>query len=291
MKISSIYKNKKRVFSLEVFPPKKNGSADSIYDTLAGLSGIKPDFISVTYGAGGNVADKTTAEIAGLIKKDYGTESMAHLTCVATGEDDAREILRTFSEYGIENVLALRGDVSPERAPAGRFSHASDLAEYIRQNGDFDIGGACYPEVHTEAASAEEDIRNLKIKTEAGVTFLISQLFFDTPVFFAFLERARAAGINVPVSAGIMPVLNAKQIERMVTLCGASIPKELARMMSKYADEPDELRARGIDYAVRQICALAEGGVDGIHLYTMNKPDVANQIFASVKDLFASDGQ
>ena len=286
MRISSIYKNKKRVFSLEVFPPKKTASADSIYDTLAGLSGIRPDFISVTYGAGGNVADRTTAEIAGLIKREYNTESMAHLTCVAVGEDDARTILRTFSEYGIENVLALRGDLSPDRAPAGRFDHASDLAEFIKANGDFDVGGACYPEVHTEAASADEDIRNLKIKTESGVTFLISQLFFDTPVFFSFLERARAAGINVPVSAGIMPVLNARQIERMVTLCGASIPNDLSRIMSRYADDPEELGKRGIDYAVNQIRTLVEGGVDGIHLYTMNKPDAANRIYSSVKDLF-----
>ena len=291
MKISSIYENKKRVFSLEVFPPKKTSSADTIYETLAGLSEIQPDFISVTYGAGGNVADKTTAEIAGLIKRDYNTESMAHLTCVATGEEDAREILRTFKEYGIENILALRGDISPDRAPAGRFAHASDLAEFIRRNGDFDIGGACYPEVHMEAENAEEDIKNLKIKTDSGVSFLISQLFFDTPVFFKFLERARAAGISVPISAGIMPVLNAKQIERMVTLCGASIPRRLARMMSRYADDPEELRARGIDYAVRQIRTLVEGGVDGIHLYTMNNPDVANSIFVSVKDLFRDDRQ
>ncbi len=285
MKISSLYRNK-RVFSLEVFPPKKDGDARTIYETLEGLSGIKPDFISVTYGAGGNAADRTTAEIARIIKRDYNTESMAHMTCVSTSEEGATEILDTLEKYGVENVLALRGDLKPDTSPVGRFAHASDLASFIACRGGFDIGGACYPEVHSEAASAEEDLLNLKLKTDAGATFLISQLFFDTPVFFRFLERARAARVDVPIAAGIMPITNAKQIERMVTMCGASIPSKLARSMAKYSDDKDSMRKFGIEYAARQITALVEGGVDGIHLYTMNQPETACSIYSAVKGLF-----
>ncbi len=285
MKISDIYKNKKTVFSLEVFPPKKSDSVDSIYDTLDGLSEVSPDFISVTYGAGGNVADNKTRIIAELIKKKYGIESMAHLTCVTTSREDADAILCDFSEHGIENILALRGDISPERPPKNDFKYASDLASLIKEKGFFDIGGACYPETHAEAADSMSDIRNLKKKVDAGVTFLISQLFFDNRFFYSFLENAAKAGISVPVSAGIMPVTNKKQIERMVTMCGASIPQDLAKLMSKYQDDPASLTEAGIEYASSQIEGLISNGADGIHLYTMNNPSVANKIYSDVKNL------
>lgn len=285
MKISELYKNKKTVFSLEVFPPKKTDSIDAIYSTLDGLKDVSPDFISVTYGAGGNVADNKTRSIAQIIKKDYGIESMAHLTCVSTTRSDAGLILDDFSEHGIENILALRGDISPDRPPKNDFRYASDLAKFIRENGDFDIGGACYPEGHAEAESFDADIENLKKKVDSGVSFLISQLFFDNDFFFDFSEAAEKAGINAPVSAGIMPVTNKKQIERMVTMCGASIPKKLANLMTKYADDPESMTDAGIEYARAQIEGLIRRGVRGIHLYTMNNPSVALKIYNGIKEL------
>ena len=285
MKISAIYEKKKTVFSLEVFPPKKTSSVESIYDTLNGLRGINPDFISVTYGAGGNTADSNTRNIAEIIKKEYGIESMAHLTCVSTTYSDAGIILNDFSEHGIENILALRGDISPDHPPKHDFSHASDLAVFIKENGDFDIGGACYPETHAEAENSEKDIENLKIKIDSGVTFLISQLFFNNRHFYDFSDKLVKAGINVPVSAGIMPVMNKKQIERMVTMCGASIPNKLSKFMMKYADDAESLKSAGIEYAVEQIEELVSFGVRGIHLYTMNNPEVGNKIYNSIKGL------
>ena len=285
MKISSIYKEKKTVFSLEVFPPKKTSSEDTIYSTLDGLRSLSPDFISVTYGAGGNVADNKTRRIAEIIKKEYGIESMAHLTCVSTGADDADLIVRDLQSAGIENILALRGDVNPERPPKNDFRYASDLVSFIAERGDFDIGGACYPEGHSEASSLDADIDNLKKKVDAGVTFLISQLFFDNSFFFDFTERAMRKGIDVPVSAGIMPVTNKKQIERMVTMCGALIPADLARLMSKYSDDPVSLADAGIEYASRQIEGLISGGVRGIHIYTMNSPGIALAIYDRIKSL------
>ena len=284
MKISELYKHKKTVFSLEVFPPKKTDSVDAIYSTLDGLKDVSPDFISVTYGAGGNVADNKTRSIAEIIKKDYGIESMAHLTCVSTTLSDAKLILDDFSEHGIENILALRGDISPDRPPKNDFKYASDLAAFIRENGYFDIGGACYPEGHTEADNFSADIGNLKKKVDAGVSFLISQLFFDNDFFFAFSEAAQKAGITVPVSAGIMPVTNKRQIERMVAMCGASIPQELTRIIAKYAEDADALTEAGIEYAWRQIEGLIRHGVRGIHLYTMNNPAVAKRIYNGIKE-------
>lgn len=285
MRISSFFKDGRCEFSLEVFPPKKTSSADSIYKTLDGLKDLKPDYISVTYGAGGNVADTKTRDIAEIIKTKYGIESMAHLTCVSTARDDARIILDDFAAHNIENILALRGDINPEMPVKNDFRYASELARFISERGGFDIGGACYPETHSEAASADSDLEHLKIKVDCGVSFLISQLFFDNAMFYSFKEKAARKGIFVPISAGIMPVTNTKQIERMVSMCGASIPQELARVMSKYADDPESLVKAGIDYAIAQIRGLIGNGADGIHLYTMNNPAVANNIYDGIKDL------
>ena len=285
MRISSLYNKRKCVFSLEVFPPKKTSSIDSIYTTIDGLKEMRPDFISVTYGAGGNVADTKTRDIAEIIKRKYGIESMAHLTCVNTEMADAETILNDFSSHGIENVLALRGDINPDIPPKNDFKYASDLARYIAARDDFDIGGACYPEVHSEASDAESDLDHLKIKVDAGVKFLISQLFFDNSFFYSFRERAAKKGIFVPISAGIMPVTNKKQIERVVTMCGASVPQTLAKLMSKYADDPAALTEAGIEYAVEQITGLIMNGVDGVHLYTMNNPAVAQKIYDGIKGL------
>lgn len=285
MKISSFFEKGRTVFSLEVFPPKKTGSIESIYSTLDGLRDLSPDYISVTYGAGGNTADTKTRDIASLIKKEYGIESMAHLTCVSCSREDVDIILRDFEEHGIENVLALRGDYNPNMPPKEDFRYASELADYITARGGFDVGGACYPECHSEAPDMTTDILNLKKKVDAGANFLVSQLFFDNSFFYDFREKARIAGINVPISAGIMPVTNKSQIERMVTMCGASIPTDLAHLMAKYADDPASLLDAGVEYAACQIEDLIRRGVQGIHLYTMNNPLIAKRIYSSIKGM------
>lgn len=283
MKIPELFKDGKVVFSFEVFPPKKDGSIDTIYKTLEGLSDLRPDFISVTYGAGGTAAGCSTRELVCLIKEKYHTESCAHLTCVNSSFEDIDRIIREFEESGIENVLALRGDINPEIPPKEDFRHASDLIAYMKQHSSLSFSGACYPEGHQESASVVEDIQNLKKKVDAGADHLISQLFFDNSHFYDFLEKARIAGINVPIEAGIMPCVNAKQIQRMVTMCGASLPTKFTKMMQRYGDNPDAMRDAGIAYAVDQIIDLVANGVDGIHLYTMNNPYVARKISESVE--------
>ena len=285
MKIKSLYGQGRTVFSFEVFPPKKTTPIESIYATMEKLTALKPDYISVTYGAGGNLADKSTIELASAIKNKYGIEAMAHLTCINSTRDDVDFMLSDFADNGIENILALRGDTKPDEEPKNDFPHASDLTAYIASKGGFDIAGACYPETHVDAVSAEDDIKNLKIKTDSGASHLVSQLFFDNSCFYDFEKRARAAGITVPISAGIMPVTNKKQIERMVTMCGASLPSKFVKMMQKYENDPEALRSAGIAYAIDQIVDLISNDVEGIHLYAMNNPTVAARIYNGIKDL------
>lgn len=286
MKISQLFKDTdKTVFSFEVFPPKKDSPIESVYSKLEEICSLKPDFISVTYGAGGTVGHSRTAEIASKIKNDFGVESVAHLTCVNSTKSDIDANLDDFVQCGIENILALRGDYVSGVEPKKEFVYASDLCSYIKKKGDFDIAGACYPEVHIEAKDEVEDVLNLKNKVEAGAEHLISQLFFDNSVFYRFLERTKIAGIDVPIEAGIMPVTNKKQIERMVSMCGASLPAKFSKIMQKYEDKPEALRDAGIAYAVEQIVDLIANGVDGIHLYTMNNPYVARKITAAIANL------
>lgn len=282
MKISSLFKEDKTVFSFEVFPPKKTSPIETIYNTLDELKDLNPDFISVTYGAGGNTADNTTCDIASIIKNKYNIEPLAHLTCVSCSKYDIDKIIRNFRENGIENILALRGDINPDFPPKNDFSYASDLVNYIKTNGDFGISGACYPEVHIQAKDIISDMKNLKHKVDCGVSHLISQLFFDNNYFYSFVEKARIAGITVPIEAGIMPIVNKKSIERMVSMCGASLPSKFTKIMQKYENNPIALRDAGIAYAVDQIIDLVSNGVDGIHLYTMNNPYIARKISESV---------
>lgn len=285
MKIAELFKPDKTVFSFEIFPPKKDGSIDTIYSTLDGLSDLHPDFISVTYGAGGSEANVITSEIAGLIKRKYNTESIAHLTCVNSSKEDIDFQLEQFKKQGIENVLALRGDINPDITPKKDFAHASDLISYMKERSDLGFSGACYPEGHVECESLDKDIENLKIKVDAGATHLISQLFFDNSSFYKFIEKTRAAGIKVPIEAGIMPCVNAKQIQRMVGMCGASLPSKFTKMISRYENNPEAMRSAGIAYAVDQIIDLCANGVDGIHLYTMNNPVIARKIAESVSSV------
>ena len=289
MKIPELFKSGKTVFSFEIFPPKKDAPIDSIYKTLDGLADLRPDFISVTYGAGGSAqAGRTTRDIVSIIKNQYHTESIAHLTCVNSTREDIDRIITEFEECGIENVLALRGDINPDIPPKHDFEHASDLIAYMKPRSSFSFSGGCYPEVHPESASMIEDIQNLKKKVDAGAEHLVSQLFFDNACFYSFLEKARIAGINVPIEAGIMPCVNANSIKRMVSMCGASLPSKFTKLIARYGDNPDAMRDAGIAYAADQIIDLVANGVDGIHLYTMNNPYVARKICESVERVVRS---
>ncbi|MCI5602054.1 MAG: methylenetetrahydrofolate reductase [NAD(P)H] [Lachnospiraceae bacterium] len=285
MRIPELFKEGKTVFSFEIFPPKKTSSIDTIYNTLDELSDLNPAFISVTYGAGGNTADSKTCQIASVIQDKYNITSAAHLTCVNCTKGDIDVILGQLKEKGIQNILALRGDINPDIPPKHDFKYASELVTYIKEHGDFSVSGACYPEGHMETESIIDDIKHLKIKVDAGAEHLMSQLFFDNSHFYDFLEKARIAGIDVPIEAGIMPVINKNQIERMVSMCGASLPAKFTKMMQKYEHNPEALRDAGIAYAIDQIVDLISNGVDGIHLYTMNNPYVARRISESISSL------
>lgn len=288
MNISELFKNKNAVYSMEVFPPKKAGSVETVYNTLYGLRGLPIDFISVTYGAGGSEIQKNkTAEIASLIKKEYGIEPLAHLTCVGSTKEDLCETLKNLKESGIQNILALRGDLPAEGEPVMAFPHASDLTKFIKEyDSFFNVAGACYPECHVDAANIDEDIENLKKKVDAGVTHLTTQLFFDNDLFYAFREKVEKAGITVPITAGIMPIVKKSQVERTVAMCGASIPPKFARLIAKYADSPEALNQAGLSYAVDQITDLVANDARGVHLYTMNNVETARYITNATESLF-----
>ena len=287
MNIAELFNKDKTVFSFEVFPPKKESGIETVYETLGQLTDLQPDFISVTYGAGGSgVANATTTDLCSHIKNQLGVETIAHLTCLYNTRESVDEILKNLKAEGVENILALRGDANPDYEVKKDFRYASDLTEYIlSKNMGFHVSGACYPEVHQKSDSMRADIMNLKKKIDAGADHLISQLFFDNQAFYDFLEKVRIAGIEVPVEAGIMPVTNKKQIERMVSMCGASIPAKLSKVLQRFGDHPEAMRDAGISYAVDQIIDLVANGVEGVHIYTMNDPYVARKITEGVKSI------
>ncbi|MDO4944720.1 MAG: methylenetetrahydrofolate reductase [NAD(P)H] [Ruminococcus sp.] len=284
MKTNELFKTKSTL-SFEVFPPKSTTPVESIYNTIDGLAPLKPDFISVTYGAGGS-SNNATIGICDAIKHKYGIEAAAHLPCINLTKEKVLSELEELKKCGIENILALRGDINPDIPPKEEFHYASELVAFIKEHGDFNIIGACYPEGHPQAPSIVEDIKHLKEKVDAGCSQLISQLFFDNEDFYAFREKTAIAGINVPIEAGIMPVTNRRQIERMATLCHAKLPKKFITIMEKYENNPIAMRDAGIAYAVSQIVDLIANDVNGIHLYTMNNPYVAEKICEAVKSLF-----
>ena len=275
-------RNGKPAFSCEVFPPKRDDDIYQIYKTLDEIKTLKPDFISVTYGAGGSNSKKT-ATIAAYIQNICEVEALAHLTAVGMDEPMLRALLFELKKKGVENVLALRGDkpktMSQEEFDHRYYRYATDLIPEIKKQGNFFISGACYPEVHPESANREEDIRHLKEKVELGLDCLITQMFFDNHAFYDFMERLDKAGIKVPVHAGIMPVTAAKQLGTSVTLSGSSVPNELSSIIAKYGENAEDMKKAGIEYAVNQILDLKEHGVDGIHLYSMNKADVTKEIY------------
>ncbi len=295
MRIADRLAHKRPVFSFEFFPPKTEAGENVLWKSLEQLAKLRPDYVSVTYGAGGSTRSRTI-ELVGRIKRELGIEAMAHLTCVGSTRDEIAEILDRLGELGIENVLALRGDPpkGEERFEAveGGFAHGSELVAFIRERyGDaFCVGAACYPEVHPEASDAEADMRHLVTKVNAGVDFLVSQLFFDNASFHTFCEAARVAGVTVPIVAGIMPVTNVKQIKRFSAMCGASFPDRFEEHLHTIEDDPQEVFWAGVQYAAHQCRQLLDPpredvfdtaplGVPGIHFYTLNKSPASRAIF------------
>lgn len=267
--------------SFEVFPPKKEEEFENIFDFLREAAKLHPDFISCTYGAGGSRAGKTI-EIASFIQKELGIDAIAHVTCVGFTKADLEKNCEALKAAGVNHVLALRGDrpqhMTDEQFNSREFFYAADLVKYLKEHTSMQISGACYPEKHFEAPSLEEDLIHLKEKVDAGVTSLVTQMFFDNACFYRFMELVRAKGITIPVHAGIMPITTAKQLGTTVSLSGSSVPKELADLIATYGDDKEEMRKAGIDYAVRQILDLKEKGVDGIHIYSMNKLKTTTEI-------------
>lgn len=285
MKLDVLFKEKPCVFALEVFPPKRHSGIESVYPMLDDINTIPWDYVSVTYSAGGDGAKKYTAQLAQRLSEKHHTEPLAHLTCYSSTRAEIDKRLQQLRKAGVENILALRGDISPDAAPIQEFKYASDLIETIRKAGDFYIVAACYPEGHPESGSVVEDVKNLRRKLDAGAGHLVSQLFFDNGQFFRFLNLARKHGVNCPIEAGIMPVVRVEQIRRTISLSSASIPAEFSKLVTKYENDPASFYKAGIDYAIRQIRDLIESGVDGIHLYAMNKPEIAKQVYDGVSDL------
>ncbi len=285
MKLSQIHEQKKNVLSFEIFPPKKDEELKNIDKTLEILCELQPDFISVTFGAGGSTNHNKTIRLAKKIKEEYHVEPVVHLTCLCYDKQEIDAFSKELSQEGIQNVLALRGDRNPDIPEKKDFIHASDLIAYLKQTGDFCIAGACYPECHPESAGRVEEMRHLKQKVDAGAQVLLSQLFFDNQFYYRFVEDCRIAGINVPITPGIMPVINASQIKRMVTMCGASLPQRFERIIHKFEGNKQALFDAGMSYALSQIIDLLANDVDGIHLYTMNNPAVARKICEGIRNI------
>lgn len=286
MYIKSLYQKKTPVLSFEIFPPKPEYPLETVFQTIEGLKDLKPDFISVTYGAGGSNRGRTI-EIASRIKKSYGIETLAHLTCVGHSPAELDQVITQMQAEGIENILALRGD-PPRNQPdftfqPGNYQYAVELVKHIHNYNGFCIGAAAYAEGHVDSRRWQDDWDHLRFKVEAGVDFLLTQLYFDNRVFYNFKENLLRMGITVPVSPGIMPVLNPNQIKRMIYLSGASLPAKLLQLFDKYGDQPEEFEKAGIDYATNQINDLIENGVEGIHLCTMNRVEQTRSIINNLR--------
>ena len=288
MKIIDILRGGKRTVSFEFFPPKTDAGFEELFRTIEALKPLAPDYVSVTYGAGGSTRTKTV-ELVKRIKHEIGIEPMAHLTCVGSTREEIAAILDDLEQSGMENVLPLRGD--PPKGEAefrpveGGFSYANELVSFIRPKYSFCLAGACYPECHPEALSAEADLDNLKRKVDSGVDFLITNLFFDNQDFYRFRDRVTAAGITVPLLAGIMPIRNVKHIIRIAEMCGASLPAGLRRKIEAVEDDPEAVAHVGTAHAARQCEGLLANGVCGLHFYTLNRSTATRAIFEEIRDL------
>lgn len=285
MKIIDIINGGKPSLSLEVFPPKTDDKFESVKSVTEEIAALSPSFMSVTYGAGGGTSDFTVS-IAKNIQEKYSVPALAHLSCISSTKERVQSQLRQLKEAGIENILALRGDI-PEGMSMDKldYHYASELIEEIRKNGDFCIGGACYPESHPESENSFEDIKNLKIKEDCGCEFFTTQMFFDNNILYNFLYRAREAGISVPIVAGIMPVTNAKSIKRICAINNSLLPQRFVRIVDKFGSDPEKMMQAGIAYATEQIVDLYANGVNAVHVYTMNKPEVARAIMKNISEI------
>ncbi len=281
MKLTDVFAKQKYSLSFEVFPPKTSDLYDGVRAATEEIAKLKPSFMSVTYGAGGGTS-KYTLDIAKRIREECGVESLAHLTCVSSTKETVKERIADIKGAGVENIMALRGDIPKEMENADRsawcYRHAAQLVREIKEAGDFCVGGACYPEVHPESQSQKEDIRYLKEKVEAGCDFLTTQMFFDNNLLYNFLYKLREAGVTVPVVAGIMPITNAKQVERAIKLSGSFMPQRFKTIVDKFGNDASAMKQAGIAYATDQIIDLFANGVTNVHVYSMNKPEVAAQI-------------
>ena len=282
MKLTEIFENGKLSLSFEVFPPKSDTNFESVKSATEQIAKLSPSFMSVTYGAGGGTS-KYTLDIAKNIKQMYGVPTLAHLTCVSSTRETVREKIAGIRAAGIENVMALRGDIPKELEASDRskwdFRHAVELVRELRECGaDFCIGGACYPEIHPESKNQKEDIKYLKEKVEAGCSFLTTQMFFDNNLLYNFLYKIREAGITVPIIPGVMPITNANQVERALKLSGSFVPQRFKCLVDKFGDAPEAMKQAGIAYATDQIIDLFANGITNVHVYSMNKPDVARAI-------------
>ena len=285
MKVSELYKKGGRTLSFEIFPPKKDTELENIDETLDVLCELKPDFISVTFGAGGSSNCNMTIELAHKIKEKYHVEPVVHLTCLHYDKKEIDEFAGVLRDAGIENILALRGDEREEIPRKNDFDYASDMAAYLKEHYDFCILGACYPECHPESENMVDEIKHLKMKVNAGAEVLLSQLFFDNKIFYDFKERCRIADIDVPVIPGIMPVVKAAQIKRMVSMCNASFPVRFQKIVERYENNKEALFDAGMAYALSQIIDLLVSDTDGIHLYTMNNPRIARRICEGIRNI------
>ncbi len=284
MKIIEKFKENRPLISFEIFPPKPDYPIDTIFNTIDELYSLEPDFMSVTYGAGGSTKDRTV-EISSYIQNKYNLTSNAHVTCISSSKEEVQNISKSLKEKNIQNVMALRGDYPKDNLsglPVDRYNNSVELIEYFKQNTDFCIGAACYPEKHPDAKDLNADIDFLKRKMDAGADYLVTQLFFDNGMFYDFYDKAIKKGIYLPISVGIMPILNKRQITSIVRLTGNSIPNKFSRLLDKYENNPEALKEAGMSYAVSQIIDLLSWGVDGIHIYTMNKPSTARKILENI---------
>ncbi len=271
--------------SFEIFPPKHDEELTDIDATLEIMSDLHPDYISVTFGAGGSSNNNKTIRLARKIKDQYKIEPVVHLTCLTYSKEEIDNFCLELKDNGIENILALRGDINPNLEMKDDFKHASDLITYIKSKYDFCIAGACYPECHPDSPNRVSEFENLRKKVDAGAEVLLSQLFFDNDLFYRFVEDSRIAGIDIPITPGVMPVVNAAQIKRMVTTCGASLPPRFEKIVKRYENNNEALMDAGIYYAISQIIDLLASGSDGIHLYTMNNPTVAKKICDGIRNI------
>ena len=284
MKIIDLLQQDRPTLSFEVFPPKTSDSYQSVARATQEIAALRPDFMSVTYGAGGGTSDYTVGIAAG-IRQQYGVDVLAHLTCVSSTRDHVVRVLEQLKAHGIQNVLALRGDIPEGGAPAHDYQYAAQLVRDIKAHGDFCVGGACYPEGHPESPTKNADMDHLKAKVEAGCQFLTTQMFFDNNILYNFLYRIREKGITVPVVAGIMPVTNGKQIARICKLSGTYLPERFKAIVDKFGDNPAAMRQAGVAYAAQQIIDLIANEVEHIHIYSMNKPEIAASIQASLSEV------